>query len=491
MFDKIKRLGAETLVYGGMTITGRFLTFLLVPFYTNILLPGEYGIVAYLFSIIAFLTIFFSYGMESAYFKYASTGEIGTPQQNFSTPFLSLLVTSFLFSSILTLFRSDLSAVMGFGEAGPRLVAYAAWILCFDTIALVPFAALRLQHRAGLFAIVKLVNIVINVTLNVFFLAVLGLGIEGVFLAGLTASGLTVLLLLALTGKTLNLHFSFSLWKQLLKFGIPYVPAGVASIALQVIDRPILRALTDDATVGIYQANYRLGIIMMLLVSTFDYAYRPFFLNNANQPDAKQLYARIATYFFILMTLVWLLVTLFVRDIVGIQLFDRYLIHPDYWHGLSIIPVIMFAYMLNGWSILFMPGIFIQKKTQYLPLITGVAALVNIGANFALIPRYGIMGAALATLFSYMVNALGMYLVTQRFYPIQYESKRLLTVSSIFLSVGSFTYYFLFYSGIEPRCYHQLIIMCCFPILLMVMGVFRQDEIGVLRSILTRQKTGQ
>jgi O-antigen/teichoic acid export membrane protein len=482
MLDRIKRLGSETIIYGIMTVTGRFLTFLLVPFYTNILEPGEYGIVAYLFSLIAFLTIFFSYGMESSYFKYASTGEIGTGKQNFSTPFFSLLVSSVLFSSLISFFSSDLSSLAGFGASGNRLIMMAAWILCFDTVALVPFAALRLQHRPGLFATVKLINIVINVTLNILFLAVLGYGVEGVFLAGLIASGVTAAILMPLSWKSLAPTFSFELWKQLLKFGIPYVPAGVASVALQVIDRPIMRILTDDATVGIYQANYRLGIVIMLMVTTFDYAYRPFFLNTAREPDAKDLYARVATYFYSIMAFVWIAVTVFIHDIVRVPIGDNYLIHPDYWGGLAIVPVVMLAYIFTGWVTLLMPGIFIEKKTQYLPLITGVAAATNLISNIVLIPVYGIMGAALATLASYIVYAALMYWVSQKFYPITFELKRLLIVSFIFILCGGTGYYFLFLSETETGILMKLIILVSFPILLLISGFMSTDEIRILKT---------
>ena len=482
MLDKIKRLGAETIVYGIMTVIGRFLTFLLVPFYTHILEPGEYGIVAYLFSLIAFSTIFFSYGMESAYFKYASTQEIGTQKQNFSTPFLSLFITSILFSSLLSVFNGEISSIAGFGESGSRLIVFAAWILCFDTIALVPFASLRLRHKPGLFTAVKLANIIINVTLNVVFLAFLGMGVEGVFLAGLIASGSTLLLLIPVSWKFLGLSFSPELWKSLLKFGIPYVPAGVAAIALQVIDRPLLRMLTDDATVGIYQANYRLGIVIMLLVTTFDYAYRPFFLNNANQPDAKKLYARVSTYFYTLMLFVWIIVTVFIHDIVKLEFGGRYLIHPDYWSGLPIIPVVMVAYIFTGWITLLMPGIFIEKKTKYLPVISGTAAAVNIIVNLVFIPIYGMMGAALATLVSYIVSAAGTYWVSQRFYPVQYEIKRLFIVTSFFIVCGGGAYYLLFFSTIETGLLLKLIIVTGFPILLIISGFLTNEELRALKN---------
>jgi len=488
MLDRIQRLGKETIIYGILTITGRFLTFLLVPFYTNILEPGEYGIVAYLFSLIAFLTIFFSYGMESAYFKFASTKEIGSAKQNFSTPFFSLVVSSLFFSIVISLLSDHLAAIAGFGETGSRLIIIAAWILCFDTMALVPFAALRLQHKPGMFSGIKLINIIINVVLNVIFLAVFGFGVEGVFLAGLIASVLTFLILLPVSRSTIEFTFSMELWKQLLKFGIPYVPAGAAAIILQVIDRPILKMLTDDATVGIYQANYRLGIVIMLMVAIFDYAYRPFFLNNARQPDAKQMYARIATYFYTAMLFAWIVVTLFVENIVSIRIGENYLIHPEYWNGMPIIPIVMLAYIFTGWVTLLMPGIFIEKKTQYLPVVTGAAAAANIVSNLLLIPVFGIMGAASATLIGYIVNAAGMYWVSQKYYAITYETKRLLNVSLVFVLCGGLSYYLLYIMSIDLAIPLKLIIIVSFPIISIVAGFLTNDEKQFLLQLRGRMK---
>ncbi len=482
MLSPIKRLGTETLVYGVMTVLGRFLTFLLVPFYTNIFSPEQYGVVAYLYSLIALTTIFFSYGMEAAYFKYASTGEYGNERQNFSTPLISLAISSAFLTGLLFYYSGSIGRLTDIPPGDTVLIRYAAAILLFDTLALIPFASLRLRHKAGLFAVVKLVNIVSNVGLNILFLAVLSYGVRGVFLAGLLSSLLTVFVLIPFCYRLVVINFSLRLWKELLKFGLPYVPAGIATLVLQVIDRPILRALTDNETVGIYQANYRLGIVMMLLVTTFDYAYKPFFLNEAKNPAAKELFARIATYFFIVMTAVWLVATLFVRDIVGIHIGSVYVIHPDYWVGLSIVPVILLAYMFTGWSVLLTPGIFIEKKTSYLPLITGFAAAINIGMNFLFIPMYGIHGAAFATLAAYVILAAGMYVVSQAFFRVRYERRRLSLVTLAFIVTGTAAYYtaFVSYAGITVR----LIIFAAFPILLVLFGILNEEERRGLRKII-------
>jgi len=175
---------------------------------------------------------------------------------------------------------------------------------------------------------------------------------------------------------------------------------------VQVIDRPILLALTNESTVGIYQANYRLGIFMMLIVSMYDYAWRPFFLTHAKDPDAKQLYSRILTYFTLFSSIVVLVVSLYVDDIVKIHVFHRFIINPAYWSGLGIVPIILLGYLFNGLYVNFMAGIYIEKKTSHLPYITGIGAAINVVVNFLLIPKFGMFGAAWATFFAYAGMAL-------------------------------------------------------------------------------------
>jgi len=429
MLENIKRLGTETAVYGISTIVGRFLNFLLVPFYTNVLAPGEYGVVTYLFSLIAFMNVIYGYGMESAYLRYSSTNEIGTKEQNFSTPFLSLFFTSALLSSLLLLGSHSIADFLELAPSHAPLIHYASWILFFDTLAIVPFASLRMERKATLFAGIKLINIVINVGANVILLLVYRTGVEGIFISNLLASAVTLFLLAPTVQRHFTTDFSKELYRALLRFGFPYVPAGIAAMMIQVVDRPILRMLTDDATVGIYQANYRLGVFMMLVVQMFDYAWRPFFLNHAREPNAREMFARILTYFVLLMSVVFLLLTLFLPDVVRISMFGRHLIHPAYWSALGIVPIVLGGYVFLGIATNMIAGVYIEKKTHYLPFITFVGAAVNVGGNLLLIPQLGLYGAAWATFLSYFVMAVVQYVMVQRIYPIQYEWKRLAKIA--------------------------------------------------------------
>jgi O-antigen/teichoic acid export membrane protein len=428
MLKKLQRLASDTAIYGISTIVGRFLTFLLVPFYTNVLPPSDYGIIAYVFSLIAFINVIYSYGMESAFFRYASSLEIGTQKQNFSTPFYSLLISSLFLSAVISFFAKSFVGLANFPEKNSIIIHYVAWILFFDALSILPFASLRMENKPKIFSLIKIINIISNVVCNIILLVYLHGGIEGVFLSNLIASALTFIILLPIIWKNLELSFISDLYWNLLKFGLPYIPAGIATMMVQVVDRPILRALTNDTTVGIYQANYRLGIIMMLVVSMFDYAWRPFFLSNAKEENAKEIFSEILTYFFLFMTLIFLLTTFFLDDIINLEIGGRHIIHPQYWSGLGIVPIILLGYMCLGVSNNMIAGIYIEKKTKWLPSITFIGAISNIAINFLFIPRFGIYGAAWATFFSYFFMALILYYRVQKIYPVQYEFYRIFKI---------------------------------------------------------------
>jgi len=480
MIDKLKSLSKDTLIYGSSTIIGRFLNFFLIPFYTHKFLPAEYGIVAILYSYIAILNVFFSIGLESGYMKFASTLETGTKKQNFSNPYIIVFLNSLFLSALIFIFSSHLSEIFQIEEKYSYLIRYSALILLFDTIILIPFAYLRLHNKAKSFAGIKIVNILINVILNFILISYLNFGIEAVFISNLISSVITFIFLLPVLKENFDLSFSRELVSELLRFSIPYIPAGIAANIVQIIDRPILKYLTDDKTVGIYQANYKLGIFMMLVVSMFEFAWRPFFLNNAKDPDAKSIFSKVLTLFVMLSSFFFLIISVFIGDIVKMDLpFGYNLIGKAYWAGLSIVPVILFAYLLNGMYVNFMAGIYIEKKTKYLPLITGLGAVSNIIANFILIPKFSYMGAAIATLISYLIMMLGIYYVSNKYYKINYEYKK---IGLIFLSLAITTALYYFVTGSMNISWYVKI---AFPVIfVLLMLILRIINISSIRKIL-------
>lgn len=483
MFKDIKSLGKETFIYGFSTVVARLLNFILLPFYTYYLATGEYGIVASVFAYIAFMNIIYQHGMDQAYMRYASDPKSATPKENFSTPFWSILVTALALSVILHFGASFFAGISGIGAEYYRLIRYSAWILALDAISVIPFAELRLKHRPWTFAGIKTFNIVVNIVLNIILVGWAGMGIEGVFIASLTAALVSVVLLFPVFLGLLRPVFKAGLFADMLRFGAPLVPAGVGAMMVQVIDRPILLKMTDEATVGIYQANYKLGIFMMLLVIMFDQAWRPFFLERAGRPDSTPLYGRIFTY--CMLSGIWAVMALsfFMPDLARVSIFGRPLIHQAYWSGLGVVPVVITAYLFYGAYINFMASIILSKRTDLLIWVTFLGAAVNVAANFILIPCFGMMGAAWATLLAYFVMALALFLLGRMVYPIPYEYGRLahlILAAALVLAAAYFARQLA--PGAMAWTVVRAGVLIAFPLFLVLTGFFKSEEVEAFKK---------
>ena len=186
--------------------------------------------------------------------------------------------------------------------------------------------------------------------------------------------------------------------------------------------------LTSSSVVGLYQTNFRLAIPMMMFVTVFEYAWKPFYLNHRDDSDAKQTFARVFTVFTAVCGALFLVTAFFMKYVVQLPFIGGRFVNPEYWVGLDIIPVIMFAYYLNGVFINMAAGLHIEKRTNFFPLAMGAAALVSVTATWFLIPPFGIMGAAWAKVLAYAVSVIMLYGIVQRVYPMRYEWRKVLTL---------------------------------------------------------------
>ena len=466
MLKDLKALGKESLIYGLSTVGARLLNFLLMPFYTHYLLPAEYGVVATVFSYIAFLNIIYQYGMDQAYMRHYDQKE-----KAFSTAYSCVLVTSVLFSAVLVCCPSFWAGLGGIGAERGNLVLYSAAILFLDSINVLPFADLRMAHKPFYFAGVRMASITLNVILNIVFLTRFQMGIEGVFLANLISSLLSV----AAVPKRFTFTFDRGLLRELASYSLPLLPAGLGAMAVQVIDRPILLRLAGESAVGIYQANYRLGIFMVLLVSMFDQAWRPFFLERADKPGGPAVFARVLTYFTLALVWLGMALSFFIPDLARLQVAGRPLIHASYWSGLPIIPVVLFAYLVNGIYVNLLAPIIIAKKTKVIMLATLAGALVSVAANFALIPRFGIYGPPWAAFAAYGVMVLVVYFYGRRYFPVPYELKRLglIVFAALALSLPALAGWLT--GGWQWTAY-RLLALSAYPVALLALGFFLPEE---------------
>ncbi len=314
------------------------------------------------------------------------------------------------------------------------------------------------------------------------------MGIEAIVISNLLASLVALILLVPTITRHFRFRFNTKLFKRLFKFGLPFLPAGLSVMVVQVIDVPILEKLTTLETVGVYKANYKLGIFMMLFVNMFQYAWQPFFLHNANEPNVKEMFAKILTYFTITGSIILVVLSLFITDIAKIQIAGYSLIGSLYWGGLYIVPIILLSYLINGMYVIFSAGIYIEEKSIYVPLVTGIGAVINIGVNFTLIPLLGITGAAIATLASYLVMAVGYYVVTQKFYNIRYEYE---CIAKVFLGVllAAVCYYSLMYNDSLTLIFKGIILIGYLSYLYFV--AMDRNEIKMIKQKLAESKKGK
>jgi O-antigen/teichoic acid export membrane protein len=506
MRKELAALSRETLIYGGSTVIVRFLNFLLVPFYVNVLATtAEYGVTGSVYAWIAFLNVIYPLGLEGAFFRYASRGEQeaadpASERRLFSSSFNLLLVFGIFLSLLIFLFAPQIAPPifhdpkMDITPQLPmfiRIVQYSSIIMLFDSLAVLPFAALRLERKPKIFGMIKIINVIMMLTLN--FILILGFhsGVEGIFIANMIASAATFLILIPTFIKKWKLQFDKSAIKIMLPFGLTNVPAYLGAMMVQVIDRPIVQSYLGLGAVGVYQANYRMGFIMMVFVSLFEYAWRPFFMRQHKTDDAQAriLFSHVFTYFMLISAVAFLLLSFFLPHILMTPIFGRQLLPMRYSGGMSIIPVVLFAYIFQGMYTNFIAGIYIKEKNRSLPLITGLGAATNIIANIILIPMIGIMGAAIATLLAYMVMAAAIYRVSQKSYPINYDWRK---VIKIFVIIGAaygverfFQFQHIFNS---PNSYLLLRIVLSIAAIAMLFtfGIFTEREKTFMKQIRKR-----
>jgi O-antigen/teichoic acid export membrane protein len=488
--SRIKSLASDTMVYGVFTIVARFLTFMLTPLYTNYLTMVELGDIQYIFAILAVINIIYGFGMDSAYFRFYEEDAQSNSTKVFTNSYLTIALVSGSITLLTILFAGSISPAITELENGRTLIILAAIVPFLDALMIVPYSHLRMTRQARRFAVTKFILVIIAVVLNFIFVVGYRSGAEGILWAQIIANFVGASIFAKLILNKLSFNIDFRLLKNMLKFGIPTLPAMLAGMILQVGDRWILKPLTDSVQFALYQVNHKLGIPMILFVMVFEYAWKPFYLSHYKDADAKQLFARILTYFTLIAAGVFLVTGLFMDFVVRVPFIGGKFINPDYWSGMGIIPVILLSFYFNGVYNNFQCGFHITKKTQYLPAAIGVGAVINIVMNFMLIPIIGYWGAAWATLGAYFVSALVLYIYTRRVYPIQYEWFRLIKIIVLAGVIYGGAMYLSCGMNLIVSFFIRIAGIILFVLIISTMGFFTKAEMDKIKSLFRRKHRG-
>lgn len=446
----MKQLAGQTAIYGLSSVLGRMVNFLLVPLQTAVLTQSQYGINIDFYSLIAFLIVVATFGMETAYFRFSEKKDWNESKVFGTSVTMILLVLTGLALLTYTFKGSVLQALRY--EESPEFLVYLFVILSLDALAAIPFARLRRQNKAKQFAGIKLALIFSNVLVNLyFFLPALWelngtdpwfthsfRGVKYIFIANMWASLLMFALLIpAFKGVQFNLDKKYT--KGLLAFGIPLFIGGLAGIANEMLDRQLLKYLLPKESwsegVGIYGAVYKISIFLVLFNQAFRYAAEPFFFKNANLSDGRQKMASIMEGF------AWVMCVGFVLIISGLD-FLKFFIDDKFWVGLHLVPILLLANVILGINTNLNMWYKVSDKTTYGIYITFVGLAVTVLGNLVLIPKTGILGAAITTLVAYTAMFIVSAYWGQRFYPVPYKWGKILALIGVSGALGFALHFF-------------------------------------------------
>lgn len=489
MSSKLKSLAGDTIIYGMFTVLGRFLTFLLTPLYTNLIPAEPLGDIMQIFTYFAFMNVVYSFGLESAFFRFFEKDNIERTRQVFSSAFISIFSIA-AFTSILIFFNADyLARFISDLPVGADMVRLGAFIPLLDAIVLIPYALLRMTRQAKRFSITKFFLIIITVALNIVLVVFMKMGAVGVLTAQLISSCVGVIIFFPEIKIYLSTKLDFQLIKEMILFGLPTMPANLSAMILQVSDRPIIKALTGSSTqVALYGVSYRMAIPMLMMVTIFDYAWKPFYLSHANDQDAKDLFSKVLTYFSIICAALFLGTSLYIDFVVRMPFIGGKFINPQYWSAFNLLPIIMIGLYFNGVFSHFAAGFLITKNTKYIPIAVGSGAVISLSLNFILIPIYGITGSAWALFAGYFSGAAILFCFQRKIYPMHYDWKRLvilwLTGVAVYLVSSRLTS--------PDHLLHAFLIRTLFIVAYVVLlynfGFFTKEEINKVKTLLKLKK---
>jgi len=460
--NPLQKLFKQTAIYGLATVLPRMLTFILVPIYTSVMATELYGEVSIIFAWFAIFNVFLAYGMETAFFRFYSKHD--DKEAVVATSLISLAATTIGFLLIAALFQNTMAKVL---DIDAKYIKYVILILGLDALVMIPFAWLRANERPMRYAVIKILNVVINLSLNLFFLIGLpkmmgsnpdnflswmyrpNFEISYIFISMLVASGVTFILMLPLYLNT-SYKFDKDLWKRMIRYAWPVLIAGVAFTINEVFDRILLERLLDpevaESKVGMYSACYKIGLFMTLFATAFRMGIEPFFFNHAGTENPQKAYAQITNYFVILGSVILLTVVVFADVLKVIFVQDE-----AYWEAMDIVPLIVLASFFLGIYHNLSVWYKVTDKTRYGAFISVIGALITIGINYMFIPHIGYMASAIATVMAYGSMMVISYYLGKSRYPVPYNFRKIVFYLSISI-VFSFVSFYVFNRNLIIGC---------------------------------------
>jgi len=461
----------NTPIYFIGNVLNRLGAFLLIPLYTHYLTTDQYGILELVLVSVALIRAFLGLNLSHAtlrfYFEYKTKED---KDQLVSTMVIFTALWCLAFFAIFFLISKSFSIWIAQTADHATLFLLAFMLLCFEVVSEIPFAILRANGRSALFVAASGINLLLRVGINIYLVAILQKGVEGILIGNVIAASLICLFLLASTLKNIRLKYDHPKMVVLMKYSLPLALASIPGLLIKNADRLFLGRYASLTALGLYALAIRFGMILEgFVLEPFYLGFGPFRFSIIDREDAKQTLAVLMTYFTFLLSFVSLVIILFSPFLIAL------IATESFYDAHKIVPPLILATALQGTHYLFQSGILIAKKTKVIPPISAASAALNLFALYFLIPRFGVLGAAMAAVAANLLNAALTYRLSQRYYPIPYEWGRLTKIvgaACLIYGLSLVPLGFGFCGGVFIKLFCVLL----FPALLFLMNVPTQEE---------------
>jgi O-antigen/teichoic acid export membrane protein len=477
----LSKLARHSFIYGIGSSLGVAGSFLLIPLYTHVLSPAEYGAQELLYRLCDILILLMFMGVRQAYirFYFEKLNDDEWHRTVTGTTVVFVLVSCGLITALFLPFHGlILEKLLKGSVSGALLLLVLAWIP-FEMLVNVGLTYFQIRMQSLSYVAINFLRLVLFISFNMLLVYWLHYGIAGVFLAQIIATGSIAAAILSYLLLKRRLSVQWALTKEMLKYGLPYLPAAFMMYVVSNSDRYFLGIYGSLNDVGVYALAAKVGMVgIMFLMDPFLKVWSPFLFENHSKPGGQALIARVFTLF----TLVSVLTALGISVVAPVML--PLITGKDFQNAYPLVPVICLGAVFYSMAHLADAGILISKKTQYKPIIFGIAALVAVAANFVLVPWIGTWGAALATAIALLTLLLVNLKVSGRFYRIPIESRRMFLIFTAAIVTYLLSLYLLrLGKGGWLAEAESVMMLLLFPVLLWLAGFFTEGERNVVQSL--------
>jgi O-antigen/teichoic acid export membrane protein len=412
--------------YGAGVLLMRAATIVLLPLYANILTPDAFGVYSLAAAFFAFVTVLSQCGLQQALTKDVLTGTTGhSTKEVFSSTLHFVLLTSTLLAVAAVISARPLALTVLGAPGYAHLMLIGAFGLIAENCYMFGIRMLKIHEKAGAVLSASAVVAVLKITLTVWFLVGMHMGIAGIMLADVIGLALAFAGLLPWLRKYYLPRLDRAIVSRALRFGLPMVAGGILTIGVDVADRFFIKSFLGTRQVGIYSMVYRLGLIMNIFVMGFRSAWTPRILRMHGAAEGPAFAGRTLTQLLAAMAVIGVTVSLCARDILQSPLFD-----DVYLEGAHIVPLILAGYACNALLSFYSAFPYIQGKSRYFLIADLVAFTVNIALNILLIPYAGLLGAGLATLAAFAAGVLYLWYLSRHRFRVRYECRRIAGIAA-------------------------------------------------------------